>query len=131
MAGKKTRQTPVQFADLPSEQMRRVWLAGLGVFSLTRKHGGEWAGRFAEEGQHLATRAVRFARETVADTRAHAVGAIAPLASQAEKRWETCAGAMENGIGRVLNRLGIPTKRNIEDLTRHIAALSRRLKAAK
>ena len=131
MAGKKSKNAKIEFANPPAEQLRRVWLAGLGAFSLTRKHGGQWFGRFAEEGQDLAARSLRFARETVADTRAHAVGVFTPIARRVEKRVEKHAGAIEHGAGRVLHRFGIPTKREIEELTRQVTALSRKLKSAK
>ena len=131
MAGKKTKNVAVEFANTPAEQARRVWLAGLGAFSLTRKHGGQWFGRFAEEGQDLANRGLQLARETVQDTRAHAVGIFSPITARIEKRFDAYARSVEHGMGRVLHRLGIPTKREIEDLTRQVAALSRKLKAAK
>lgn len=131
MAGKKTKSVKVEFANTPAERMRRVWLAGLGAFSLTRKHGGQWFGRFAEEGQDLAGRGLQLARETFEDTRAHAVGIVSPITARVEKRFDAYAAAIERGMGRTLHRLGIPTKREIEELTRQVAALSRKLKAAK
>ncbi|MFT3792152.1 MAG: phasin family protein [Rudaea sp.] len=131
MAGKKTRNVKIEFANTPAEQLRRVWLAGLGAFSLTRKHGGQWFGRFVAEGQGFAARGTRFARETVADAQAQATGVFSPILLRAEKQCDAYAKVVENGVGRVLNRFGIPTKCEIEDLTRQIAALSRKLKAAK
>ena len=131
MAGKKTKSVKAIETSTPSEQLRRVWLAGLGAFSLTRKHGGQWFGRFAVEGRDAADRALRFAREAVADTQAHAIGVFAPVTAHVEKRLDACAVAVEHGVERVLDRFGIPTKREIEHLTRQIAALSRKLKAAK
>jgi poly(hydroxyalkanoate) granule-associated protein len=131
MARKKTiKNSKAIETNTPSEQLRRTWLAGLGAFSLTRKHGGQWFGRFAEESIDLAGRAVQFARETAADAQAHAVG-FTPIVAHIEKRYGTYASAVEHGFEHVLDRLGIPTKREVGDLTRQIAALSRKLKAAK
>ena len=131
MAGKKTKNVKIELANTPVEQVRRVWLAGLGAFSLTRKHGGQWFGRFAEEGQELVTRTAQFAQESVADARAQATGVVA-IVERIEKQFGSYAQAVETGFGRALNYFGIPTKREIDDLSRQIAALSRRLnKAAK
>lgn len=131
MATKKSKRSKIEFANTPAEQARRVWLAGLGAFSLTRKHGGQWFGRFADEGQEFLTHGLRFVRETVADTRAHAVGVFTPITRRVEKRAYRYAGTVERGVGHVLRRFGIPTKRDIEDLTRQVATLSRKLKATK
>lgn len=131
MAGKATKKIRTIETNTPSEQFRRVWLAGLGAFSLTRKHSGQWFGRFADDGREAAARAAQFARETVADTQAHAVGVLTPITARVEKRIEAYAGTVESGVEPVLARFGIPSKREIEDLSRQVAALSRKLKAAK
>jgi poly(hydroxyalkanoate) granule-associated protein len=131
MTAKMTGKTMIGFASAPTEQMRRLWLAGLGAFSLTRKHGGQWFDRFAGEGKEFAARAVRFTLETAADTQAHATGAFAPITLRIEKSWGACADAVESGVARVLHRFGVPSKREIEALTRRVAALSRALKTAK
>lgn len=131
MAGKKTKTVKIEFANTPAEQLRRVWLASLGAFSVTRKHGGQWFGRFVEEGQGFAARSTRFARETVADARAQATGIFSPILLRAEKQFDAYAHIVEKRAGRVLNRFGIPSKRELEDLSRQVATLTRKLKAAK
>jgi poly(hydroxyalkanoate) granule-associated protein len=131
MAAKKSRNVKVEFANTPAEQLRRAWLAGLGAFSLTRKHSGQWFGRFAEEGQGFATRGTQFARETVADAQAQATGVFSPVLLRVEKQLGTYAQVVENGVGRMLSRFGIPSKREIEELSRQVATLTRKLKAAK
>jgi len=131
MAGKKTKNVKIEFANTPAEQLRRAWLAGLGAFSLTRKHGGQWFGRFVEEGQGFTARGTQFAREAVADAQAQATGVFSPILLRVEKQFDAYAKVVENRVGRALNRFGIPTKREIEDLSRQVATLTRKLKAAK
>ncbi|MBS0589486.1 MAG: phasin family protein [Proteobacteria bacterium] len=131
MAGKKIQNTKIEFANTPTEQLRRIWLAGLGAFSLTRKHGGEWFGRFVAEGQGFAARGTQFARETVADARAQATGVFSPILLRAEKQVDAYTKAVEKNVGRALNRFGIPSKHEIEELSRHVATLTRKLKTAK
>ena len=131
MAGKKTKSTKIEVTNTAAEQLRCAWLAGLGAFSLTRKHSGQWFGRFVEEGQGFAARGTQFARETVADAQAQATGVFSPILLRVEKQFDTYAKVVENRVGRALNRFGIPTKREIEDLSRQVATLTRKLKAAK
>ena len=131
MAGRKTKNVKIEFANTPAEQFRRVWLAGLGAFSLTRKHSGQWFGRFVEEGQGFTARSAQFARETVADAQAQATGIFSPILLRAEKQVDAYAQVVETRVGRVLSRFGIPTKREIEALSREVATLTRKLKTAK
>ena len=131
MSGNKTQGNKNAVINHTAEQLRRTWLAGLGVVSLTRKHGGQWVGRFVEESQELAARSTVFVRETAADVQAQATGVFSPILLRAEKQFDVCAKAVENNLGYVLNRFGIPSKRELDDLSRQLAALTRKLKAAK
>ena len=66
-----------------------------------------------------------------ADARAQATGIFSPILLRAEKQFDAYAHIVEKRAGRVLNRFGIPSKRELEDLSRQVATLTRKLKTAK
>jgi len=115
----------------PAEQAHRIWLAGLGVIAIVYKRGGEWFARVVEEGRELQERSTTFAHEAATDLRVHATGIFAPLQSRIEKRAAAYGAKVESGIAHALGKLGVPTKGEIERLSREIAALTRKLKTAK
>jgi poly(hydroxyalkanoate) granule-associated protein len=129
MASKQIKATTV--VHTPTEQAHRVWLAGLGALSLSYKHGSEWLARFIAEGRDLQSRGTTFAREAVTDLQAQATGVFAPLNARIEDHAVQVASTVESGWARLLKRLGIPAKRDVEELSKQIAALTRKLKAAK
>jgi len=131
MAGKQMKSIRTIAATAPAEQARHLWLAGLGALSLAQKRGSELFTRFIEEGRDLQTRTVTLAREVGADTQAQAMGVFTPITARIEKQLAHYGAAIEYGLERVFASLGIPAKRDIEDLSRQVAALSRKLKAAK
>lgn len=124
----KTKATPAQHrADTP----RKLWLAGLGAVSVAQKRGDEAFATLINEGEHFQARADRLAREISADAKAQAKGAIAPVRAAIEQNAQKAGKIVQNVVAGALSRLGIPTKADIEELTRRVAALSRQLKTAK
>ena len=138
MAAKQAKSNKATLIHTPAEQVHRIWLASLGVIAIFSKRGGEWFTRVVEEGKDLQERSTTFAREASTDLHAQATGIFAPITARIEKetaRFEKQAaeyGAkLENGFEQLLGKLGIPSKRAVEELSREIAALTRKLKAAK
>jgi poly(hydroxyalkanoate) granule-associated protein len=131
MAGKQTKNIKTNVIKTPAEQARRLWLASLGAFSLAQKRGIELFTRFIDEGKDLQVRTLTMVREVSADTQAQALGVFTPFTARLEKQVAQYGAAIENGMERVLARLGIPAKRDIDELSRQVAALSRKLKTAK
>ena len=131
MAAKKAKSNKDTLSHTPAEQAHRIWLAGLGVIAIVYQHGGAWFTRVVEESRELQERSATFAQEAAADLRVHATGVFAPLQSRVEKQAAAYGAKIESGIASVLGKIGVPTKAEIEQLSRDIAALTRKLKAAK
>ena len=129
MAVKQAKASKV--VHTPAEQAQRVWLAGLGALSLSYRRGVAWFTRALEEGRELQSRGSTFAREAATDVHAQATGMFAPIQSRIEEQGAQFAGAFEARMARVLKRFGIPARRDVEELSSQIAALTRKLKAAK
>ena len=104
------------------------WLAGVGALSLARKQGRALLGDFEAEGRRVQGDAVRFVRETRADTRAQITGWVTPARARLRKQAAAAGKAVENGIADFRARLGIPSKSDIDELTQRVATLSRQLK---
>ena len=55
---------------------------------------------------------------------------LAPVKKQVDAKAAEVGAAVEQGVGRALSRLGVPSKADIEELTHRVSALSRQLRAA-
>ncbi len=131
MAGKQLKNVNAISVDTSAEQARRMWLAGLGVFSLAQKRSNALFSRLVDEGRDLQARTLTMVLEVGADAQAQAIGVFAPITARIEKQATRYGAAVENGVERLLARLGIPAKRDIEALSQQVAALSRKLKTVK
>ncbi|TLY53576.1 MAG: hypothetical protein E6K53_00510 [Gammaproteobacteria bacterium] len=131
MAAKQTKGNKGTLLHTPAEQIHRIWLAGLGTIAIAYQRGGEWFARVVEEGRDLQARSTTFAQEAAADLQVHATGIFAPLQSRFEKQAAQYGTKIESGVASILGKLGVPAKREIEQLNRDIAALTRKLRTAK
>ena len=118
-------------APVSADKARSLWLAGLGAVSIARKRGNEAFVSLIGEGKEFQTRADKLTREISADTKAQLKGALAPVRAAIEQNAQRVGTTVQNIAAATLSRLGIPTKADIEELTRRVTALSRQLKTAK
>ncbi|HET8943136.1 MAG TPA: phasin family protein [Rudaea sp.] len=116
---------------VPTDKARSLWLAGLGAVSIARKRGNEAFVGLIGEGKEFQARADKLTREISADTKAQITGALAPVRVAIEQNTQKVGQTVQHVVAGVLSRLGIPTKADIDELTRRVTALSRQLKTAK
>lgn len=100
------------------ENMKRLLTAGLGAFALTYDEAEKFVDKLVERGQI----AQKDAEKLLSDVRAR-FQARMPDVPQAEQM----TGRVEHGVEEFLNRLNIPSKRDIDELSAKIAQLSARV----
>ena len=124
-AGKKNsvRKTPVKASD--------PWLAAVAALTLARKNGKAKFGEWRDEGMRWRAAAGKFVSEGRADARAHVRGLLMPARARLEQRVDAVGAALQSGMAHVLARLGIPTRDEMDDLSKRVATLSQRLKSVK
>jgi poly(hydroxyalkanoate) granule-associated protein len=112
--------------------VRRMMLAGFGAFALTRDEAEQFLNRLVERGeiaqkdaQHLIDEAMSKLRidETMSKLR-QTPGA---QATQVEASVTNLTHQVETGLEQLLNRMNIPSKRDIDELSAKIAQLAARV----
>nr|PZN36460.1 MAG: poly(hydroxyalkanoate) granule-associated protein [Chloroflexota bacterium] len=104
------------------ENMRRMILAGLGAVALTVDEVERFVGRLVERGEL----AQKDGEKLLAEVRAR-VKSPRPEVEQVSSRIEQVNARVEQGVEEFLNRLNIPSKRDIDELSAKIAQLSARV----
>ena len=101
----------------------RVWLAGLGALAVAGEEGKALFQTLVARGEELEARnagRVARVRETMAEARA-SVGA----------KLEQVQAGLDEQVARTLQRLGVPTRDEIAELTRRVEELTRALENAR
>lgn len=117
MAKKRKRpaatRTDGQLADAVKESANLIWLAGLGAFSKAQEEGTRLFDALVKEGETIQNRAKKAAGDTLADVKAKATGT-----------WGKLEKVFEDRVAQALHSLNVPTKKDIDQLTKHVAELT-------
>jgi poly(hydroxyalkanoate) granule-associated protein len=98
------------------ESAHKVWLAGLGAVAMAEEEGGKFFSSLMEKGQKLEGKS----REQVEKAK----GTVAGMKTVAESYWETFGRTVDDQMTAVIHRIGVPTKDEIEALTRKVEDLT-------
>lgn len=103
--------------------MRKLLLAGVGAVALTRDEVEAFLNRLVERGEIAQKDAQRLLDETMSKFRNVGQSRVA----QAESQVSSISVQVENNLEQFLNRLNIPSKRDIDELSAKIAELAARV----
>jgi poly(hydroxyalkanoate) granule-associated protein len=98
----------------------QIWLAGLGAFSKAQQEGAGFFNALVKEGEAVQKRTKQAAGETVADIR----GRVAELRNNATGAWDKLENVFEQRVARALHSLNVPTKKDIDHLSRRVVELT-------
>ncbi len=101
------------------ETVHRVLLAGVGAVALTTDEIQDFVDRLVERGEI----AERDGRKLVKDVMARRNGAE----KQVEKSVENASNMVEEQIEKILSRLNVPNRHDIEELGKKIADLTKKV----
>jgi poly(hydroxyalkanoate) granule-associated protein len=116
------------------EVLRKLMLAGFGAFALTREEAEALLNRLVERGELAQKDAQRIMDETMSRFRTTAQapatqveGTVNNLTSNVSSQVSGLTHQMESNLEQFLNRLNIPSKRDIDELSAKIAQLAARV----
>jgi poly(hydroxyalkanoate) granule-associated protein len=126
---RKSKARPAASADGLGDSVRQsaqsIWLAGLGAFGRARSEGDALFEKLVEQGKGLREKARGAADEAMKTVRAQADA----TASQAQGQWDKLEQVFEERVQRSLNRLGVMTRQEIDDLSRQVEELNASVQA--
>ena len=107
--------------DQVLDVMQKLRLVGLGAVSTAQRIGGQWLDTLIEEGKKLEVRFNPMASRTTAT--APSKKALTP------QQMEQLEEIFQTRVARALQRLQIPTRRDLDKLHRKMDALEETIKA--
>ncbi|WP_298821419.1 phasin family protein [Chloroflexus sp.] len=105
------------------EIVRKLMLAGIGAFALSREEAEAFLNRLVERGELAQKDAQKLFEEAAERFRKTAM----PQADQVQANLNNLTAQVETGFEQFLNRLNIPSKRDIDELSAKIAQLAARV----
>ncbi|WP_287156104.1 phasin family protein [Chloroflexus sp.] len=105
------------------EVVRKLMLAGIGAFALSREEAEAFLNRLVERGELAQKDAQKLFDEAMERFRKTAM----PQADQVQTNLNNLTAQVETSFEQFLNRLNIPSKRDIDELSAKIAQLAVRV----
>jgi poly(hydroxyalkanoate) granule-associated protein len=91
----------------------QIWLAGLGAFSKARQEGADMFEALVAEGEKFQERTKTTADERLAEAR-----------EKVTQSWNKLDKVFEDRVGRALHAFNVPTRKDIDVLSRRVHELT-------
>ena len=118
------------------DSAQQIWLAGLGAFSKAQAEGGKVFEALVKDGIGLQRKTQAAAEDKIAEATsrmtdmangitAKAAGVATDLTAKATGQWDKLETIFEGRVAKALHKLGVPTAKEIQTLTKRLDELSR------
>jgi len=121
-AGKKTA------SPLPSsvkDSAQQIWLAGLGAFTKAQTEGGKVFETLVKEGLAIQRKTQAWPKRKITEATSKMAHVATGLTSKATGQWDKLESIFEERVARALNKLGVPSAKDVEALVARIDELNR------
>jgi len=105
--------TENQLAMTVKDSAQQIWLAGLGAFAKAQEEGGKVFEALVKEGETIQARTRKLTDEK-----------IAVVAGKAAGTWDRLEQVFEDRVARALGSLGVPSKKDIDKLSKRVVELT-------
>ena len=114
-----------QLAQAVTQSAQKIWLAGLGAFARARTEGDKLFDLLVEQGKTIRTKSGKAADQALKSVRTQADATL----STAQGKWDKLEQVFEDRVSRSLNRLGVLTSKDVDELARQVADLNDSVRA--
>jgi poly(hydroxyalkanoate) granule-associated protein len=118
-----------QLASAVRTSAHQIWQAGLGAFAKAQEEGGRVFNKLVEEGTNLQRRTRSMAEDKVSEVTDTVTKVADGVSKQASGSWDKLEQVFEDRVARALSTIGVPTQKDIQELTRRVEQLSRAVAA--
>jgi poly(hydroxyalkanoate) granule-associated protein len=123
-AEKKAGLLDSQLAGAVRDSAQQIWLAGMGAFAKAQQEGGKVFDALVKEGANLQRRTQAAAEERIGDVTNRMSAMAEGVTTKAGQQWDKLETIFEQRVSKALNKLGVPSSKEIDALVQRIDALS-------
>jgi poly(hydroxyalkanoate) granule-associated protein len=123
-AGKKAGSA-AQLSGTVKDSAQQIWLAGLGAFAKAQEEGTKVFDALVKEGMTIQRKTQAAAEEKISEATTRMTSMATDLSSKASGQWDKLESIFEERVSRALNKLGVPSAKDIDALIERIDELNR------
>lgn len=124
---KKAPATKAAEADLSSsvrDSAQQIWQAGLGAFTKAQVGGTKAFEALVKEGVSFQRKTQSVAEEKISEATQKMTSMATDISSKASGQWDKLESIFEDRVSKALNKLGVPSAKDIDALIARIDALN-------
>ncbi len=129
MNSKSSRPGKASPSDPVSDSAHEIWLAGLGAFTKAQQEGSKMFDALVQEGLSMQRKAQARAEEKLAEASQKVSSLAQEIGSRATGQWDKLEGLFEERVARALQRLGMPSVWDVQDIASRLDAIEKKLGA--
>ena len=111
-------------AKTVKDSAQQIWLAGMGAFAKAQAGREKVFEALVREGSSLQRKTHAMAEDKVSEVTNKMTGMAGGLSGKATQQWDKLESIFEERVAKALNRLGVPSAKDVEALMARIDALS-------
>ena len=124
---KKTTATKKSAPDLSGsikDSAQQIWQAGLGAFNKAQEGGTKAFEALVKEGVSLQRKTQSAAEEKITEATHKMTSMATDISSKASGQWDKLESIFEDRVAKALNKLGVPSAKDVDALIVRIDALN-------
>lgn len=119
------KKSPAQLPGAVKDSAQQIWLAGLAAFTKAQNEGGKVFETLAKEGLSIQRKTQAAAEEKITEATSKMANMATGITSKATGQWDKLENIFEERVAKALNKLGVPSSKDVEALIARIDELNK------
>jgi poly(hydroxyalkanoate) granule-associated protein len=107
------------------DSAQQIWQAGLGAFTRAQAEGTKAFESLVKEGVSIQRKTQAAAEEKISEATAKMSTLATDISSKASGQWDKLETIFEDRVAKALNKLGVPSAKDVSDLISRIDELNK------
>ena len=113
-----------QLAGAVKDSAQQIWLAGMGAFSKAQEEGTKVFEALVKEGMSLQKKTQGMAEDKISEVTGKMSAMADTVGAKAGQNWDKLESIFETRTAKALNKLGVPTAKDVDALVQRVDALT-------
>ena len=115
----------VPLSDSVKDSAQQIWQAGLGAFNKAQAEGSKAFEALVKEGVSLQRKTQSAAEVKISEATSKMSSMATDISSKASGQWDKLESIFEDRVAKALNKLGVPSAKDVNALIARIDELSK------
>ena len=120
-----SKLTPTQMSESVKDSAQQIWQAGLGAFTRAQAEGSKAFESLVKEGVSIQRKTQSATEAKISEATSKMSNIATDISSKASGQWDKLENIFEERVAKALNKLGVPSAKDINALIERIDELNK------